>query len=264
MATSGSCQDGHMAIIIKYGGNAMTDPQARHAVADAIADLALRGQAPVVVHGGGPRIAAALARAGLDSRFVRGLRVTTAESLPVVEAALTALNKELSQEIGNAVGLTGRDSHVLVASPLRDDLGCVGKMERVNEDLLDRLLRVGLTPVLACLAEDVEGRGMLNVNADSVAGAVAGALGAPVVFLTDVAGVLDDPKDAASLLPELPRAAALARIADGRISDGMIPKVEAALSALDAGAAFAVIADGRNADMLEDTLVGRAGTRITP
>ena len=255
-----------MPLVVKYGGSAMTDRSARQGTARALRGLARRGAAPVVVHGGGPFIAQALERAGLTSSFVRGLRVTTAESLPVVEATLTGLCKVLAGEIGGresfAVGLTGRDSSLLVARPLDSALGFVGEVVGVNREFLGALLSVNITPVIACLAEDESGGGVLNVNADSVAGAVAGALGAPVVFLTDVPGVLNDPKNPDSLLPEFSAAEIGERIQDGRIAGGMIPKVEAALAALSRGVPFAVIADGRRAETLERVLSGGAGTRI--
>ncbi len=247
-------------IVIKYGGSAMTDPALRRAVASEIG--ALRERRPVVVHGGGPFIQEALSRAGLESRFVRGLRVTTAESLEVVEAVLTRLSKRLAQEIGGAVGLSGRDAQLLVGKVFIPELGRVGEITRVNAGLLGRLLAAELIPVVACLAATEAGDDVLNVNADSVAGAVAGTLRAPVVFLSDVPGVLDDPADAGSLLPTLDAAEIAARIADGRIAGGMIPKVEAALAALRRGASFAVIADGRNPAALRAAIAGEAGTRV--
>jgi acetylglutamate kinase len=136
-------------------------------------------------------------------------------------------------------------------------------MTHVATDRLEALLASGLTPVLACLALDAEGA-PLNVNADEVAGAVAGALRAPVAFLTDVAGVLDDPDDPASLLPTLRAADARARIADGRIAGGMIPKVEAALDALASGAPSASILDGRTPGAVAAALGEAGGTRLEP
>jgi acetylglutamate kinase len=251
-----------MPIVIKYGGNAMTDATIRKEVAKEIRTLANEGLQPIVVHGGGPFIKAALDKAKLEHRFVRGLRVTTAESLPVIEQVLTMLNKELAQEIGNAVGLTGRDANVLQAKTFDDSLGFVGKIRSVNKTLLRALLTANITPVLACIAEDEINHGVLNINADEVAGAVAGALEIPVVFLTDIAGVLDDPSDKTSLLKELSSSDIQTRIADGRISGGMIPKVEAALDALAQGAAYAVIADGRDSITLRQAIAGQAGTRV--
>ncbi|CAN5896661.1 acetylglutamate kinase [soil metagenome] len=251
-----------MAIVIKYGDHAMTDLAARRAVAREIGALAGGGLAPVVVHGGGPFIKAALDAAGLEHRFVRGLRVTSAESLPYVEQALTLLNKQLAQDIGAAVGLTGRDAHVLTARTFDETLGFVGRVTEVNVALLEALLTAHITPVLACLAENEAGDNVLNVNADEVAGGVAGALKAPVVFLTDVAGVLNDPSDPDSLLTNLTKAEVEARIEDGRISGGMIPKVDAALGALEQGAVYAVIADGRVPEKLRMALEGKTGTRL--
>jgi acetylglutamate kinase len=251
-----------MPIVIKYGGNAMTDLTTRKEVAREIRALADEGMQPVVVHGGGPFIKAALEKAGLEHHFVRGLRVTTAESLPFIEQVLTLLNKELAQEIGNAIGLTGRDARVLRAKPFDDELGLVGKITSVNKTIVSALLNANITPVLACVAENETGDGVLNINADEVASAVAGVLEIPVIFLTDVAGVLDNPRDKTSLLSELRQRDIQERIQDERISGGMIPKVEAALNALEQGAAYAVIADGRDAATLRQAIAGQAGTRI--
>lgn len=215
----------------------------------------------VVVHGGGPFIAEALAEAGIESHFVRGLRVTSTESLPVVERTLTQLGKTLAWEMGDAVGLTGRDAGLLRGEILDEELGFVGRVTAVNTLMLEGLLALQLTPVIACLAVDAQG-GALNVNADEVASAVAGALGAPVVFLSNIPGVLDDPSDPTSLLTTLSEDDILGRIHDGRIAGGMIPKVEGALAALTAGAAFAIIADGREPESLSATLAGERGTRI--
>ena len=257
-------------IVIKYGGNAMTEPALRAQVAADIAKLR-EVYAPIVVHGGGPFIGEALATAKLTSTFVRGLRVTDDASLPVIESVLTQLGKVLAQEVGNAVGLTGRDAGLLTAEPLDTPpntvLGYVGKIVGVNKEVLGQLLALPLTPVIACIAQtnstQTRGqRGVLNVNADSVAGAVAGAFGAPVIFLSNIPGVLDDPENSESLIPELSEREVKARIADGRIAGGMIPKVEAALEALHKGASFAAIADGREPETLRRVLAGEVGTRV--
>lgn len=251
-------------LVIKYGGSVMTDPATRTAMATNID--ALTEYAPVVVHGGGPFIKQALTDAGVESHFVRGLRVTDSTSLPIIEKTLTHLNKQLAQAFASAIGLTGRDAQVMRAKPL-PELGLVGDVTDVNTDLLKVLLEHRLTPVIACLAAPENplhehDKGIYNVNADSAAGAVAGALAAPVVFLSDVAGVLEDPTDSDSLNRRLDSAAIHERIADGRIAGGMIPKVEAALHALARGAAFAIIADGRDPEHLADTLSGHSGTTI--
>jgi len=249
--------------VIKYGGHAMTDDEERARVLADVRTLRAADGRPVLVHGGGPYIAAALAEAGMESRFVRGLRVTTPEALAHIELALTMLGKRLAAELGDAVGLTGRDAQLLVAERFDAELGEVGRMRRVRRELLEALLAAGLTPVVGCLAVDAHGA-LLNVNADEVAGAVAAALAAPCVFLTNVPGVLDDPADPGSRIPHLTIADAHARIADGRIAGGMIPKVEAAMSALQRGAPSAVIADGRAAGELPRVQSGHAGTRLVP
>lgn len=241
----------------------MTDDATRRAIAAALGRARSEGARLIVVHGGGPAIAQALAATGIDSRFVRGRRVTELAAMPVVEAALTLLGKRLAQEIGNALGLTGRDAELLRAEPADPSLGRVGRMTGVRTDVLLDLLAAGITPVLACLAVDAEGE-PLNVNADEVAGAVAGAMAAPVAYLTDVPGVLDDPADPTSVLPTLDAESARARIADGRIGGGMIPKVESALEALARGAPSASILDGRRPDLVQDALAGRSGTRLVP
>ena len=232
--------------VLKYGGNAMVDADVRQAVAAGLRELARGGRPPVVVHGGGPFIAAALERAGVASRFVRGLRVTSDAAMPIVERTLTSLGKELAALIGSGVGLTGRDAGLLRAAAADPELGRVGRAVRVEPRVIHALLRAGLVPVIGCVALDDDGDA-LNVNADDVAGAVAGTLGVPALFMTNVAGVLDDPGDPDSLLPSIRRAEVLARIEDGRIAGGMIPKLEAALAALDAGAPHARIVDGRDA-----------------
>ncbi|MEX2500777.1 MAG: acetylglutamate kinase [Trueperaceae bacterium] len=249
--------------MIKYGGNAMTDGALRRTTASALGALRDSGVRLIVVHGGGPFIAAGLDDAGLESRFVRGLRVTDDAAITVVEQALTMLGKRLAQEIGDAVGVTGRDGALLTAEVADAALGRVGRVTRVHADLLQRLLNAGVTPVLACLAIDADGA-PLNVNADEVAGAVAAACRARVAFLTDVPGVLDDADDPGSLLRELTEAEARLRIQDGRIAGGMIPKVEAALDALARGAPSATILDGRTEGAVAKAVDGRTGTRLVP
>ncbi len=250
-------------LVVKYGGHAMTDPEERRAVLADVRELAAQGTPPVLVHGGGPAIAAELAAAGIASRFERGLRVTTPETLHVVERALTLLGKRLAGELGDAVALTGRDARLLIAERIDPALGEVGTVREVHAALLQLLLGAGLVPVVGCLAVDHEGL-PLNVNADDAAAAVAAALSLPCVFLTNVPGVLDDVREAASRIASLSRTQVAERIADGRIAGGMIPKVEAALAALERGAPAAVIADGRVAGELTRVAHGTAGTRLLP
>ena len=249
-------------MIVKYGGNAMKSLELRRAVAAEIAGLRA-GHALVVVHGGGPVIERELAARGVVSEFRGGLRVTTPEAMDVVELALTRLGKEIAQDLGGAVGLTGRDDGLLRAEVLDPDLGRVGHVTGVNAGLLRALLGAGLTPVVGSVAQDGAG-GVLNVNADTAAGAVAGALGEGIIFLTDVDGVYRAYPDPASLAPQLTRAEAEEGIAAGWIVGGMIPKVRAALDALDRGAPFATIASGMTAGVLAAAARGEAGTRLVP
>lgn len=249
-------------MIVKYGGNAMKSLDLRRAVAAEIAALRAE-QTVVVVHGGGPVIERELAARGIPSEFRAGLRVTTPEAMDVVEMALCQLNKQLSQDVGHAVGLMGRDSDLLRAEVFDPSLGRVGRVTGVNADVLRALIGAGLTPVVGCVAVGPDGDA-LNVNADTAAGAVAGALNEGIVFLTDVDGVYRTYPDPESRAAHLTRAEVEGGIADGWIAGGMIPKVRAALDALDRGAPFAVIASGMHAGALSAAARGEAGTRITP
>lgn len=249
-------------MIVKYGGNAMKSVELRRAVAAEIA--ALRSEVPVVVvHGGGPVIERELAARGVTSEFLGGLRVTTPQAMDIVEMALCQLNKQLSQDVGHAVGLMGRDSALLQAEILDPALGRVGRVTGVNADLLRTLLGAGITPVLGCIAVGPD-KDALNVNADTAAGAVAGALREGIVFLTDVDGVYRAYPDPQSRAATLTRAEVQQGIDDGWIAGGMIPKVRAALDALERGAPFATVASGMTAGVLAAAARGEAGTRITP
>lgn len=249
-------------MIVKYGGNAMKNLSLRRAVAAEIAGL--RAALPVVVvHGGGPVIERELAARGVASEFKHGLRVTTPEAMNIVEMALCQLNKELSQDIGQAVGLMGRDCDLLRAEIFDPELGRVGQVSAVNADLIRTLLGTGLTPVIGSVAVGPDGYA-LNVNADTAAGAVAGALGQGIIFLTDVDGVYRNFPDPESRAAQLTRAEVEEGIGAGWIAGGMIPKVRAALDALDRGAPHATIASGMSAGVLAAAARGEAGTRIVP
>jgi len=239
----------------------MTSTKLRQAVAKQIRQLADDGLQPVVVHGGGPFIKNALDEIGLEHSFISGLRVTTEQALPVVERTLTMLGKQISQDIGFAVGISGRDGSLLLAEKISDELGYVGKLESVNAKLIQSLLSINLTPVIAPLAVSTSGQ-LLNVNADEVAGGVAATIAAPVIFLSDVNGILDNVADQASLISEISKSEIEARISDGRIAGGMIPKVRAATYALNAGADYAIIADGREEAILAKVISGSAGTKV--
>lgn len=265
-------------IVIKFGGHAMGDEALGKAFAEDITLLKLSGLNPVVVHGGGPQINKMLDRLGIVSKFEHGMRVTDKATMDVVEMVLAgAINKEIVQTIGEAggraIGLTGKDGNMVIAEKLERrvtdpatgeervlDMGFVGDPKEVRTEVLDVLKKSEIIPVLApvCPGEDGE---TYNVNADTFAGAIAGALGASrVLFLTDVQGVLDANKN---LIRELSREQAERLIADGTISGGMIPKVETCLAAVDGGVEAAVILDGRvpHAILLELFTEG-AGTLI--
>ncbi len=247
-------------LVVKYGGNAMKTPELRRAVAGEIATLR-DTHSVIVVHGGGPVIEHNLARLGIESQFLRGLRVTTPEALEVIEASITSLGKTLAAEIGNAIGLTGRDVQLLIGERLEASYGRVGQVVEVNTQLLETLNQSGLCPVIGCIAVERSGEA-LNVNADWAAGAVAGALTSDIIFLTDVNGVRSDPTDPASTLENLSAQKAREMIEDGQIQGGMIPKVEAALYALHCGAQRAIIASGMTAGILADAVHGKAGTAL--
>ena len=249
-------------IVVKIGGNALgpEDTTFRDLVA-----VQRQGVWPVVVHGGGPLISQWLDQAGVESTFVRGLRVTSDEALDVVTAVLCGLvNTRIVAAIGNAggrgVGLTGADGEVIAAEVKDPELGRVGEVASVQTDLIVGLLHHDFIPVFSPVSVDANDKGrLLNVNADSVAGALAGALEADrVIFMTDVPGVLGADGEVLTTLTE-PRVREL--IDAGVITGGMIPKVTACLNAL-AHAQTAQIIDGRVPNALRDALEHNIGTRI--
>ena len=256
-------------IVVKYGGNAMTGT----GTDDFSQDIVLMKQTgidPVVVHGGGPQIGAMLKRLGINSTFIDGLRVTDEAAVEVVEMVLTgSINKQIVSSInaagGRAVGLSGKDSTLLLARKLMKngvDLGFVGEPEKVNPDVLHTLMKQEIIPVIAPIGVGSAGE-TYNVNADTVAGPVAGAMKAErLVLLTDVEGVLDAEK---KLIPRLTVEEARALIKNGTIKGGMIPKIETAIDAVDGGVHAAVILDGRipHVLLLELFTEHGAGTLIT-
>jgi acetylglutamate kinase len=247
-------------IVIKYGGHAMGAEETAKAFARDIVLLEQTAINPVVVHGGGPQIATMLKRLGIQSEFAAGLRITDAATIEIVEMVLAgSVNKQLVGYIneagGKAVGLSGKDGNMVKASKTTRtivdpdsniekaiDLGFVGDPDKVDLTLLNQLIGYELIPVLAPLATSRDGQ-TLNVNADTFAGAVAGALKAKrLLLLTDVPGVLDKSKE---LIKEMSAADVRRLIADGTISGGMIPKVETCLYALEKGVEGVVILDGK-------------------
>jgi acetylglutamate kinase len=247
-------------IVVKYGGHAMGN---EHLARDFARDIVLLEQTainPIVVHGGGPQIEAMLKKVGVQSQYAAGLRITDAKTLEIVEMVLAgSINKQMVGYIneagGKAVGLCGKDGNMVVARKLTRtvidpdsaieqviDLGFVGEPDKVDTTVLTQILGRELIPVLAPVAAAANG-GTFNVNADTFAGAIAGALKAKrLLLLTDVPGVLDNSK---SLIKELSVDDARRLIADGTISGGMIPKVETCIEALDHGVEGVVILDGK-------------------
>jgi acetylglutamate kinase len=254
--------------VVKYGGSTIGDPAKLAQFAADIVLLKQVGINPIVVHGGGPQIGAMLERLGLKSRFVDGLRVTDAATMEVAEMVLSGLiNKQLVTAInragGNAIGLSGKDANLIRARKVsaKEDLGFVGEPAAVRADISSFLASSQMIPVIAPIGAGPNGESY-NINADTVAGAVAGAAKAKrLLLLTDVPGVLG--KDGA-LIAQLSAAETRARIADGTISGGMIPKVETCLDAVTNGVEAAVIIDGRveHAILLEIFTDGGAGTLI--
>jgi acetylglutamate kinase len=268
-------------VVVKYGGHAMGDPELAKAFARDITLLETSGVRPVVVHGGGPQIGEMLDRLGIKSEFKSGLRVTDRQTVEVVEMVLAgSINKEIVMAInaegGKAVGLSGKDGNMVFAEKVTKtakdpdsniekviDLGFVGEPKTVNRAVIDMVLSAELIPVIAPVAPGKDGE-TYNVNADTFAGAIAGALNAVrLLFLTDVPGVLDKQ---GKLIKELSVADARRLIADGTISGGMIPKVETCIEALARGVEGVVIVNGKtpHAVLLELFTDHGAGTLIRP
>jgi acetylglutamate kinase len=254
--------------VVKYGGHAMGDPALAHDFALDIVLLKAVGINPVVVHGGGPQIGAMLKKLGVESKFIDGLRVTDRETAEVAEMVLSgSINKELVGWIvgagGKALGISGKDGGLVVARKVQReiDLGFVGEPATVDTTIIETACAAGMIPVIAPIAAGADGE-TYNINADTMAGAIAAALGAKRLFLlTDVAGVLDKDKN---LLTDL-TPADIARLQDdGTISGGMIPKLETCVHAVEAGCEAAVVLDGRipHAMLLEFFTSRGAGTLI--
>jgi len=265
--------------VIKYGGHAMGNAEAAHDFAEDIVLLKAVGINPIVVHGGGPQIGAMLKASGIESRFIDGLRVTDAETAKIAEMVLSgAINKEIVSWIGKAggraVGISGKDGRLVVAEKVRRthinpdsnveeevDLGFVGEPADVDRRVIDTISKAGMIPVIAPIGVGEDGN-TYNINADTMAGAIAIAMGAARFFLlTDVEGVLDKNKQ---LMTDLSPSQIDALQADGTISGGMIPKLETCVDAVEGGVEAAVILDGRvpHAMLIEIFTKRGAGTLI--
>ncbi|WP_306117447.1 MULTISPECIES: acetylglutamate kinase [unclassified Roseitalea] len=267
-------------VVVKYGGHAMGDAALGQAFAQDIALLKQSGVNPVVVHGGGPQIGAMLTRMGIESKFEGGLRVTDEKTVEIVEMVLAgSINKQIVALINAAgawaIGLCGKDGNLVYARKARKtmtdpdsniervvDLGFVGEPEEVDRTLLDQLATSEMIPIIAPVAPGRDGH-TYNINADTFAGAIAGAINAErLLFLTDVPGVLDGKGE---VIKQLTIGQARALIADGTISGGMIPKVETCIAALGRGVKGVVIVNGKvpHAVLLEIFTEHGAGTLIT-
>jgi acetylglutamate kinase len=269
-------------IVVKYGGHAMLNCELKEAVLTDLVLMKYVGMHPVVVHGGGPEINKMLKRLGKESSFVNGLRVTDAETMEIVEMVLGRLNKEIAALInrlgGRAVGLWGKDASLFTAVKrpgvvwsadgikIEQDIGLVGEITTVNPELLFSVLKQGYIPVVAPIGLGPDGEGY-NINADTVAGKIAEALGGDkLIILTDVEGILSNPQDKHSVISKIKVGEIPAFIATGKISGGMIPKLECCRAALEGGVKSAHILDGRvlHAILLEVFTDEGVGTMVVP
>jgi acetylglutamate kinase len=258
-------------IVIKFGGHAMTDEHGNFA--KAISEAISSGVTPVVVHGGGPQIGEALKAAGIESSFVGGFRVTTPETFTVVERVLAgevgpSVAQSLKEHGVDAVAISGRTSGALVAKVLTTlvdgtpaDLGLVGVVTSVNPKAINDLVSAGKVPVVSPIAASEDGSYGFNVNADLAAAAIAGALDAEwLIIMTDVEGIYRNWPDKGSLIDSI--SAQELKSLNGTFAEGMAPKVQACLEAIEAGAKAVRIIDGTNPSALKDALLGVGGTLV--
>lgn len=258
-------------VVIKYGGHAMERPELADLFATDVVLMRLVGMNPVVVHGGGPQITELMRRLGKEPEFVDGRRVTDEETVDIVRMALVGkVNREIVASVNRhgsyAVGLSGEDAGLIRAAQRDPRLGFVGDVSGIDPTIVLRLLREELIPVIATVGVDESGQAY-NVNADTVAGAVAEALHAEkLVYLTDVAGIYGNWPDETSLISRVDIAGLERLIADGKVSEGMIPKLESCISALRNGVRRAHVLDGRlpHALLLEFFTREGVGTMVHP
>ena len=258
-------------VVIKYGGNAMADDSVSMRFAEDIVLMQQVGILPVVVHGGGPQIGALMEKLGKKSEFRDGLRVTDAETLDIARMVLVGkVNRDIVGAINvhgpHAVGVSGEDGGLITAAARNPELGFVGDVSSINPTLLAKLLSEGLIPVMSTIGADATGQAY-NINADTVAGAVAEALKAEkVVYLTDVAGLYEDFDDKKSLIRRATISELQEKIDSGLLSGGMIPKIEACVRAVENGVSSAHLLDGRvpHVSLLELFTDLGIGTMIVP
>ena len=265
-------------VVIKYGGNAMKDSQSIKSFCEDVALLKQSGLKPVIVHGGGPQIGNMLEQLGIETKFESGMRITDEKTLDVVEMVLCGgINKEIASEINQsgckAIGISGKDASMIIAKKhdgkIKDesniekivDLGFVGIPKKINTEIIEISINNDFIPVIAPLGISEDGK-TFNINADTVAGAIAFSLNAKrLLILTDVQGVLDDDDN---IIEEISKEEALTMIEKGIISGGMIPKINTCINALEKGVSASVIVDGRvkHAILLELFTQHGAGTLI--
>ena len=258
-------------VVIKYGGSAMTDEVLRTTFAGDVALLSLVGIKAVVVHGGGPQISRAMGQAGVEPQWVEGLRVTDTETIRVVQSVLAGeINPDIVRLLSGhgalAAGVTGIDGGLFSTRTLDNRLGFVGEVDNVNSAIIRGMLERGIVPVVAPLGVGADGE-VYNINADTAAGALAGALGAhKLVFLTDIEGLYRDLGDQDSLMPRVGISDLEELISSGSASAGMVPKLRSCISAMKAGVEQAHILDGRvqHALLLEIFTPEGIGTMVEP
>jgi acetylglutamate kinase len=254
-------------VVVKYGGNAMIDETLKQQVMQDVALLHYVGIRPIVVHGGGPEISSLMQQMGHEPTFVGGLRVTDAPTMEIVEMALTGkTNKQivslLNRQGASAVGLSGKDANLIVARKMespKGDLGFVGEIEKINAGILHLLSDQGYIPVISSVAIGEDGESY-NVNADHAAGAIAAEVKAcKLIILTDVEGIYADYSDKSSLISEMDVARGRTLLASGAAEKGMIPKVEACITAVEGGVERAHLIDGRHPHALLIEIFTTAG-----
>jgi len=252
-------------IVVKYGGNAMISDELRHAVMSDLVLLTLVGIRVVVVHGGGPEISEMLKKVGKESRFVDGLRYTDEETMDIVQQVLCGrVNKNLVASLnrtgGQALGLCGLDGGMFRARQLDEKYGLVGEITHVDPAPVVDALDMGYIPVVSTVAQGVDADTSYNINADTAAAKLAVALKAEkLLLLTDVRGLLRDPKDESTFIPELQISSVPALVRDGVIGGGMIPKIDCCVEAIRSGVKSAIILDGRVEHSILIELLSDAG-----
>lgn len=257
-------------VVVKYGGNAMVNAMLKHQVMEDIVLLSLIGVKVVLVHGGGPEISETMQRLGKKAEFVDGLRVTDQETVDIVQMVLAgSINKTLVNLLqmngGKAMGISGMDGRLIEAKIKDERLGYVGDVVHVNIEPVTDLLEKGYIPVISTIGCDRDGN-TYNINGDTAAAHIAGALGAErLIMLTDIAGILRDRNDPASLIPAITIDEARQLREDGVISGGMIPKVECCIDAIHRGVKNAIIMDGRipHSILMEILTDEGAGTMVS-